>query len=88
MVTVSTLVAPDSSVTVSVTLYVPAVVKVCDGFAVGGRRRRRRSKSHAYVSAVPSGSLEPAEENCTSQRQRAGVRRRPTRAIGWRSPWT
>ena len=31
-VTLSTLVAPDSSVTVSVTLYVPAVVKVCWGF--------------------------------------------------------
>ena len=65
--TITTVEEPDlpaSSVTVSCAVYCPAAVYVCVGFGsvdVGVPS----PKSHRYVSASPSGSLEPVAENCT-----------------------
>jgi hypothetical protein len=50
---------------VSVVVNSPLLVKVKDGLAAVESTVPSVVKSHAYVMASPSGSLEPAELNCT-----------------------
>src|SRR5919202_619879 len=63
MVTVAVPVPPRPSVSVSVAVYVPFAVYVCVGF---GRFDAGvwSPKFQLYVSGSPSGSDEPALENC------------------------
>src|SRR3954469_8496403 len=64
--TFATAVLLSASLTVSLAVYAPLEVYVCDGFASVESIVPLPSKSHAYVSAVFSGSLEPALEKFTA----------------------
>src|SRR4051795_7661953 len=86
--TVSTPDWPDWSVTVRRTLKLPAVVYVWVGLAAVESVVPLPSKSHAYVSDVPSGSTEPALENLTVNGTGPSVLSAEAWAIGLRAPLT
>src|SRR5439155_6658654 len=64
MTTVSVSVLPEASVTVSVTVYVPGVLNVCEGLAPVSVTGPPSLKVHEY-EVIPPGSDEPVPSNVT-----------------------